>query len=63
MWSNIYPETIKVFLIMSRDFESSPKFDLIYMYYQSSFKIQVIIKPEKNNIKHHCCNISKTLKN
>lgn len=32
------------------------------MYFQSLFEIQVMIKPEKNNIKLHCCNISKIIR-
>lgn len=56
-WPEVCPETIKVFLLILRDFASGPKSDLKYMYFQSSFEIQVIRKSEKDNIKPHCCDI------
>lgn len=62
-WPEVYPEAIKVFILIFRDFGSAPEFDLKYMYFWSSFEIQVIIKSEQNNTEPHCCNISKYSEN
>lgn len=62
-WPEVHPETIKVFLLIFRDFGSGPEFDLKYMYFQSSFEIQVIIKSEENNTEPHCGKISKYSEN